>query len=51
VAHKLSLGRRVKVIKKFGKQIKIKEQIKDKITGKINIKEIMLYKPSFKMNV
>jgi len=50
IAHKLSLGRRVKVIKRFGSDITIKDYIKQ-ANGQIVIKEMKLFKPSFKINV
>jgi nicotine oxidoreductase len=51
IAHKLSLKRRAKVIKKYGKNIHITEYIKDQKTGKHITKETQLYKPNLKINV
>jgi group II intron reverse transcriptase/maturase len=50
IAHKLSLGRRVKVIKRFGKDITVKVQTKQ-TEGKIITKQMKLFKPSYKLNV
>jgi len=51
IAHKLSLGRRAKVVKRFGINLHIPVQVKDPDTDKIIKREIKLYKPSFKLNV
>jgi nicotine oxidoreductase len=51
IAHKLSLKRRAKVIKKYGKNIHITEYIKDQKTGEHITKETQLYKPNLRINV
>ena len=51
LAQKLSLKRRVKVIKKYGKNIHISEYIKEENNKKSTTRNIQLYKPNLKINL